>query len=133
MPSKFIDQMELIPPDSELTVSGGATPSVTGPARDLSNITSPMSLFLKNELTSDDLSVTYQVGFIDEADKLTGTITWMTPADGGAVGDMTNVDCNGSQCHASISLACAKYYRFIVTNNAAAKTAKVSLYGTVQM
>lgn len=130
---RSINQDNLISPDTELTIAGGGTPSVTGPTLNLDNVISPLSLFLKNELTSDDLSVTYQVGFIDEADKVAQTITWVTPADGGAVADMTNKDCNGSQSHASISLACAKYYRFIVTNNAAAKTAKVSLYGTYQM
>lgn len=129
--SQRTEQRDLIAPDTALTISGGTTPSVTGPAINVSDITSPISLFLVNDLTSDDLTVTYEIGFVDEGDedKAMPTITWVTPADGGAVSDMTAKDCNASECHASISVAVAKYYRFIVTNNSAGKTAQVSLFG----
>lgn len=129
---KEIMQDELVPVDSVLTVSGGATPAVVGDTKNFSNMTSPLSLFLKNEGDSTDLSVTYEVGFVDEADKVAGTITWVTPADGGVVTGMTNKDIHGSQCHASVSLACGKYYRFTAINNDAVNAAQVTMYANWQ-
>lgn len=126
-------QAELITPDTALTISGGATPAVTGGYLLVSDMVSPMSLFLVNDGASTDLTVTYQIGFIDSGDcPTTPTITWVTPADGGTVTDLTNVNIATSKKHASISLACAKYYRFIVTNADAGNIATVCLYGVLQ-
>ena len=129
MDVRNVIQDDAIIPDSDLTVSGGATPAVTGRVVHVGDVVSPFSLFLKNEGNSTSLTVTYQIGFVDEADKGSDpTITWVTPADGGAIDDFAAVDINNNQKHASINLAVSEYYRFIVTNNDGGNTAKVSLY-----
>jgi len=107
-----------------LTASGGATPSVTGEYCDFAEVDSNFSLVLINAGDSTSLTVTYQLGYL--ADGVTEHqaksdpstyITWMTPADGGAVATMTAVDINASVIHASLTLAVAKFYRFTITNN----------------
>jgi len=130
-----VSQNPLIPNDTVLTVAGGATPAVTGSAFSIENIVSPVSLILVNDGTSTSLSVTYQIGFVNSGDEgVAPTVTWVTPADGGAVADLTAANIAGSYKHASISLAVAKYYRFIVTNNDATggHTATVCLFGICQ-
>lgn len=130
---KDIQQWEAVK-TTELTVSGGSKPSVTGEPLDFGKVDSNFSLILENSGDSDDLSVTYQLGYLsqgiteEQAKKNPDSyINWITPADGGAVAGMTNVDCAGSAVHASLSLAVAKFYRFIVTNNSPTDTATVRL------
>lgn len=107
-----------------LTVSGGATPAVTGEYCDFAEVDSNFSLVLVNAGASTSLSVTYQLGYL--ADGVTEHqaksdpatyITWMTPADGGAVAGMTAVNIAGSSVHVSLTLAVAKFYRYTITNN----------------
>jgi len=137
MNNRSISQRDLIPSDTVLTKSSGATPSVTGPAIKMGSVVSPLGLFLVNEGDSTSLSVTYQVGYIDKAslghEVSDPDVSWLTPADGGAVTDMTTVDINSSAKHASLAgLSCCKFYRFIVTNADTVNGATVSLYGHFQ-
>jgi len=130
---KDIQQWEAVK-ETSLTVSGGATPSATGEALDFGKVDSNFSLILENSGQSDDLSVTYQIGYLEKGmteeqakRNPDDFLKWITPADGGAVSSLTNVDCAGSAAHASLSLAVGKFYRFIVTNNSATKTATIRL------
>lgn len=106
-----------------LTASGGATPAVTGKASNFGEVDSNFSLVLVNDGLADDLTVTYQLGYmadgVDEnmAEKDPDTyLTWITPTDGGAITALTSKDLAGSHLHASLTLAVCKYYRFIITN-----------------
>ena len=125
--------------EEALTVSGGATPSATTGAINIGGSTGSMSVILENEGTSDSLTVTYQIGVISDDDLNSDgkidwrDIIWMTPTDGGALTALTTVDVAGSYAHESVNLAVSKYYRFIVANNSATKTATVNLYLQYQM
>lgn len=132
----MITQRMLITIATVLTASGGATPAVTGNPIPIGSSGDGMSLFLSNSGASTSLSVTYQIGFFNQAaqmDKL-DNLTWCTPDDSGVMGSaLTAIDINASYAHGSTGgLAPGKYYRFIVTNNDAVNGATVSLFGQYQ-
>ena len=128
MAMRDIQQWEAVK-TTALTASGGATPSVTGELCVFTQVDSNFSLFLENSGSSTSLSVTYQIGYMadgvseDNVMRDNDLISWLTPADGGAVADMTTVDCSGSAIHASLTIAVGKWYRFIITNNDAGNSA----------
>ena len=128
-------QSEAFAPNTALTVSGGATPAVTGQWIDVGQSSGNISLVLENSLTSQDLSVTYQLGYIKRADEKVGTVTPITPADGGIVTDLTNANIPAGAQHGTISVATGMKYRFTVTNNDAVggRTAGVTLYVLYQV
>jgi len=76
-----------------------------------------MSLFIKNDGDSTDITVTYQIG-VKYPGTINTTIDWYTPDDGGDIPDLTNVDINNSKKHVDLHyLAKARYYKFTITNN----------------
>ena len=131
--SRFIFEGNLLGSAKALTVSGGATPSATTTKVNLEESQGLISLFLQNTGTSTSLTVTYQIGIDTLGYGDSDDFLWMTPADGGAITDMTTVNIASSYVHASLSLAMGKYYRFVVTNVDGANTATVNLYTNFQL
>jgi hypothetical protein len=125
-------QVEAFAPLTALTVSGGATPSVTGQWIDLGRSDGNISLFLINAGASTSLTVTYQFGFITRANEKLGTVTAISPEGGGTITNLTTVDINASQKHEAISVDPTMYIRFNCTNVSAIATATVSLYVAFQ-
>lgn len=127
-----MSQVEAFLPGTALSVSGGATPSVTGQPIDLSYSDGNISLFLENSGASTSLTVTYQFGYIKRENEKLGTITWITPEGGGAIVNLTTVNIAGTNKHEAITVDPTKYIRFICANADGGNTAAVSLYATYQ-
>lgn len=109
--------------ESAVTVSGGATPTATGILNG-KHLAGPISLFLLGS-ASTDVTVTYEIG---EKKPDETSYTYVTPADGGAITDLTNSDLSGGDwIHGSMSLPVGKKFKFTITNNDAVNADTVSL------
>lgn len=88
--------------------------AATSSAINLSNAAGPVSLILYGT-NSTDVDVTYQIGYTRIGNTAT---TWITPADGGVVDDLTTVSfSNTASHHGSFNLPSGDEFRFIITNN----------------
>lgn len=122
-------QIEIIP-STALTVSGGATPSVTSEAQDVSNAdftSGGIGLILVNSGISTSLTVTYQVGY--KIPMQDASIVWVGGTTFTAISALTTVNVPGDAKYGlvtEIKNPCV-YVRFKVANADAAKTATVRL------
>ena len=121
-------QAEGFAPLTDLTVSGGLTPSVTGLAIDLSKCDGNLSLILVNGGASTSLTVTYEFGYILRANAMSKTVTWITPEGGGTIANLTTVNIAAADIHEAITVDPITHIRFICANADAINTATVSLY-----
>jgi hypothetical protein len=126
-----MSQVEAFLPVTALTVSGGATPSVTGQI-DISRTDGNFSLFLINSGASTSLTVTYKLGYITKANYTKGTYTYITPEGGGTIVNLTALNIAAGSKHEAISVDPAQKLQFTCTNNDAMNTATVSLYVAFQ-
>ena len=129
-----MSQVEAFAPLTALTVSGGATPAVTGQWIDLGRSDGNISLFLQNAGTSQSLTVTYQFGYITRANEKDRVITAETPEGGGGIVNLTTVNIATGSIHEAITVDPTMHIRFICTNADAVggRTATVSLYVVYQ-
>ena len=126
--SRHITEVEVIQA-TDLTVSAGATPSVTSKPQTLANadMTTAPGLILINSGASTSLTVTYQIGY--KIPLKDAAVVWVGGTTFTALAQLTTVNCPGDAKYgvcAEISTPC-NYVRFKVTNADAGNTATVRL------